>query len=90
MQKFNKQPADVLDYTIDLTNWMVSGDTVTSTGAVISPAGATVTVTQSDSSQPKVWVSGGAHGSQYKVTATIITNGGRTKEVDFKVVVTEL
>jgi len=90
MQKFSKQPADVLDYTIDLTNWMVSGDSVTGATAVITPAGPSVSVTQGATIQPKFWVSGGINGTQYKVTATITTNGGRTKEVDFKLVVTEL
>lgn len=90
MKKFNKQPADVLDYTVDLTNWMVSGDTVTSTNASITPSGPSIEVTQGASSQPKIWVSGGTNGKQYKVTTTIVTNGGRTKEIDFNVLVTEI
>ena len=83
MKKFNKQPADVLDYTVDLTNWMVSGDTIT-------PSGPSIAVTQGASTQPKIWVSGGTNGKQYKVTTTIVTNGGRTKEIDFNVLVTEI
>tara|TARA_B100000780_G_scaffold7817_1_gene5736 strand:- start:3157 stop:3429 length:273 start_codon:yes stop_codon:yes gene_type:complete len=90
MQKFEKQSADVLDYTIDLSSWLVSTDTVTSTAATVSPNGPTVYVTQGTTTRPKIWVSGGVNGKQYKVTATIITNEGRTKEVDFKVVVTEI
>lgn len=91
MDVFNKQPNEVLDYTIDLaTNWMVSGDTVSGTTAIASPSGLSLTVTQATTTTPKIWVSNGTDGATYQITATVTTTGGRTKEVEFKIAVKEL
>jgi len=90
MDIFTKQPADVLDYTINLTKWLVTGDTVTSSSAAVSPSGLTISVTNGTTTAPKVWASGGADGTEYQVTLTVVTNGGRTKEFEFKLVVAEL
>ena len=88
MKTFNKQPAEVLDYDIDLTEWIASGDTVTGT-TVSADAGLTVTVSNGTTTIPKIWCSSGTDGTTYKVTVTITTDGGRTKEVDFKIAVRE-
>jgi hypothetical protein len=40
--------------------------------------------------KPTVWASGGADGTEYQITLTVVTTGGRTKEFEFKIVVTEL
>lgn len=90
MQKFFKQENDVLDYTVDLAKWIVAGDTVTSSTASVSPSDLTISVTNSATSSPKVWVSGGTNGSSYQITLTVDTNVGRTKEFEFIIVVAEL
>jgi len=90
MDRFTKQPNDVLDYTVDLTKWMASGDTVSSATAAVSPSGLTISVTNGTTSEPKVWASGGANGTEYQITLTVVTTGGRTKEFEFKIVVAEL
>ena len=88
MKKFTQQPNEVLDYDIDLTEWIATGDSVQSTVAS-AEAGLTVTVSNGTTTTPKIWCSGGATGTTYKVTVTITTKGGRTKEIDFKVSVRE-
>jgi len=90
MDIFVKQPADILDYGVDLSKWMVSGDTVSGATATVSPSGLTISVTQATTTEPKVWTSGGVDGTEYQVTLTVITAGGRTKEFEFKLVVSEL
>ena len=90
MDKFTKQPNDVLDYTIDLSKWMATGDTVTSANASVNPAGLNVSVTNDTTDKPKVWASGGNDGTTYQVTLTVNTNGGRTKEFEFKLAVAEI
>lgn len=88
---FHKQPADVVDFDVDFSEWMASNDVIsmavstTDTGltlgaTVINPANSTV----------KQWVSGGSDGSTYKVSMTITTTGGRTKQAEFKVKVRDL
>jgi len=89
MNTFTKQPADVLDYGVDLTKWLVTGDTVSSSSAAVSPSGLTISVTNGTTSEPKVWASGGANGTEYQITLTVVTTGGRTKEFEFKLVVVE-
>ena len=37
MDIFVKQPADVLDYGVNLTKWLVTGDSVTGATATVSP-----------------------------------------------------
>ena len=86
MKIFYKQPDEVLDYDIDLTDWMADSDTVTGTTAS-ADSGLTVTVSNATTTTPKIWCSSGTDGATYKVTATITTDGGRTKEVDFKIAV---
>lgn len=87
--KFTQQPSEVLDYDIDLTDWMASGDTVSST-TVSAETGLTVSVSNGTTTTPKIWCSGGSDGTTYKVTATIVTTDGRTKEIDFKITVSEI
>lgn len=89
MDIFVKQPADVLDYGVDLTKWLVTGDTVSSSSAAVSPSGLTISVTNGTTSEPKVWASGGVDGTEYQITLTVVTTGGRTKEFEFKLVVVE-
>lgn len=38
----------------------------------------------------KVWLSGGTHGATYKLTVRVDTEGGRRKEVDFRMNVREV
>jgi len=90
MDIFVKQPADTLDYGVDLTKWLATGDSVSSATATVSPSGLTISVTESATSEPKVWASGGVDGTQYQITLTVVTTDSRTKEFEFKIVVTEL
>ena len=90
MDTFIKQPAETLDYGVDLTKWLSTGDTVSSSTASVYPSGLTISVSQSATSEPTIWASGGDDGTEYKITLTVVTAGGRTKEFEFKIVVAEL
>jgi len=90
MNIFSQQPADILDYGVDLTKWLVTGDTVISSTVSVSPSGLDAVVTQGTTSQPKAWISGGVDDTEYQVTLTVITNGGRKKEFEFKIAVVEI
>ena len=90
MDIFVKQPADVLDYGVDLIKWLVSGDSVTGATPAVSPSGLTIAVTGPTTTQPTVWASSGADGTTYQITLTVVTAGGRTKEFEFQIKVTEI
>lgn len=99
MQTFTKQPSDVLDYDIDMSEWfedMVGDDiqsvVVSASGTGIAPdlvLGPDVLpeyqLIDSPSVSFKVWVGGGVDGKTYKVTSKIVTGAGREKEIDFKI-----
>ena len=74
---YNKDPTEVLDYTIDWET-LLDGDTIaTSTWAVDTG------ITQDSESETTtlaiIWVSGGTVDKQYTLTNTIVTAGARTR-----------
>lgn len=86
---YEQQPADRLDYDIYFANnpdgspdWLTTGDSIS---GVTFDADDGITVTEEHTtSRVKLWVSGGAHGSTYKVEVTITTAGGRIKQVEVR------
>ena len=92
LAKFEKQPADVQDFDIDFSDWLTGmldaapGPTGVS---VEADAGITVIVFVLNAGVVKVWTSGGVDGATYKITATVTTEGGRTKQAEIKVKVKE-
>lgn len=85
MKTFRKQPADVLDYDIDLSDWIEAGDSIQSI-AITAPTGITVDSTSIASPRVKIWISGGTDGETYKLSPRITTTS-RVLEVDFLVIV---
>jgi hypothetical protein len=93
---YDKQPGEKLDYDIDFSDWIPSGDTIVSaivsveiqpdallvadTPATIQPGGKAV----------KVWIQAGTSGKTYQVNVVATTAGGRIKEVEFRVRVKEV
>lgn len=99
MKTFEKQPADVLAYDIDFTEWFeqIPRDEIQTLACVVDEATdgdatnlAVDSVVKVSSTQggpakiAKVWVSGGLNAVTYKLTLTMVSEGGRTKEIDFK------
>lgn len=91
MNLFQKQPADQLDYDLDFSDWLSETDTITGLVAT-SDVPAELSVFQTSIASPlvKIWVKDGVAGQTYKVTATISTQEGRIKELEFKIRVREL
>ena len=88
---FEKQPADVLDYDFDFSDWLADrGDTITSQTVVSSDAGLTVGSVSMVAGVVKAFVSGGTSGTKYKLTCTVVTDGGRTKQVEITLKVKEV
>lgn len=101
-----KQPAEIVDYVLDMRDWfdivdrsdyIVSGsvsiDITGDPADLESGPGAKEefdTIGASDPQLARIWLGGGRDGVEYKVTIQITTNGGRVEEVDLPVVVEEL
>lgn len=88
--QFTKQPIEVLDYDVDYSNWLSTGDSIQSATASISPPGLTLSNVQVNGSIAKIWLSGGANDTLYKVTVNLTTTGGRISQEEFYVFVKDL
>ena len=87
---FTKQPVDVVDYDIDYSEWLTTGDNVQSTVVTVTPEGLTVDSVFVNDPRIKIWISGGTNGVTYKVTVTATTADGRVKQDEFRVKVKDI
>jgi hypothetical protein len=79
-----KDPADVLDYTVDWSDWLDT-DTITGTPTWTVTTGVTKASQSNTTTTTTAWLSGGTAGSDYTVACKIVTTGGRTVERSFTV-----
>lgn len=87
---FTKQPVDVVDYDVDYSEWLTTGDNVQSTEVTVTPTGLTIESVFVNDPRIKVWCSGGTDGTTYKLTLTTTTADGRVKQDEFRVKVKEI
>lgn len=94
--KWVQDPEAILDYTLDWSNMLVSGDSIVN--AVFTPdSGLNVltsnitgsTVNSNTEQAATVWLLGGIVGQTYGVTCHITTAGGRQDDRTFQIVVKE-
>ena len=100
MDVFLKQPNDVLDYDVDLTDWFSSlpGDDIDSVEITVSSVMEEVpslvvgpvphkpyVLLGNNPHAFKLWLGGGTHYADYIVTCVIRTEQDRVKEIDFKI-----
>lgn len=78
----NKDPDEVLDYTIDWTARLLE-DTIASSLWIV-PVGLTVTTQSNTTTTTTVWLSGGTLATTYQVLNRIVTAGGRTMDQTVK------
>lgn len=91
MQTFTKQPSDVLDYTLDFSQWLAPSDTIAAITVTADP-GITLSQSSFTNTTITVWLAGGTDGASYKiqVLATTASSPARIKDVDFLLKVKEL
>lgn len=87
---YPKQPLERLDYDIDFSEWLSTGDTIVS-ASVIAATGIVAEAPLVDATQKivKVWITGGTSGGTYKIQVTAITSEGRIKEGEIRIKVRE-
>lgn len=83
--RFKHDPDATLDYAVDWTSWLASGETISSVSWTV-PAGVTEESAPGGWSEPDannkrtVWISGGTAGTDYTVACEITTSVGRVDE----------
>lgn len=96
MNLFQKQPADQLDYDLDFSDWLTGSDSITGVVATVNeqevPSEDDLIVVSAGVHEQiaKIWLGKGVSGVTYKITATVTTNEGRIKQLEFKVKVRDL
>jgi hypothetical protein len=83
-----QDPSDVLDYTVDWSNVLVGGETI-STSSWTAP-GLTITGEVSGTTTVTAFLAGGTDGTQYVVTNQITTSASRTYNRQFTLTVQNL
>lgn len=86
MTIFLKDPAAVLDFTADYSDYLAEGETIsTSTWSADPDGGLTIGSATNTGGAPTVFVSGGTAGQVVVLTNRIVTSAGRTDDRSFTI-----
>lgn len=88
MTSFEKDPAALVDFSVDWSSWLATGETI-STSEWTAPDGISTSAATSDDTTATVWLSGGTANSTYRVSNKISTSDSRVDERSFLVRVVE-
>ena len=92
MADYIKDPDAVLDYGVDWSPWLETGETISTSEWTASPDGLTVMDEPApgmSGTSTLVWLSGGVAGRTYRVTNRITTTAGRIDERSIEIRVRE-
>lgn len=87
--KFIKQPAEILDYDVDFSDWLADRNDTPLSYTAEATAGITIDGSARTGNVIKVLLSGGTAG-RYKITVRLTTDAGLVKEAEFIVTVKEI
>lgn len=76
MTTFIHDPQAVLDYSVDWSAWLVSGETIANSSWTVS-SGLTLGTDSNTTTVATAWISGGTAGRNYTATNHIVTSAGR-------------
>lgn len=83
-----KDAADVVDYQIDWSTWLETGETI-STSSWSVDTGLTKDSDSNTTTTATIWVSSGTAGTAYKAYNTITTSAGRTQKKYIEIIIQE-
>jgi len=81
MADFIKDPNAVLDYGFDWSDWLQSGEIISSS-SWINPDSITINSNSHLDTSTVIWVSGGTAGKSYRLTNRIVTNNSPARTED--------
>lgn len=77
--QYIKDPQAVLDYTVNWSSWLPSGDTIV-TSTWTADTGITIDSSSATTTAATVWLSGGTVSVSYNVVNHIVTADGRAED----------
>lgn len=83
--KRSQTPTEEKRYVIDYTEWLDTGETISTKAFAVSPSGGlsvSSSAIESGSKKVSFFVTGGDDNVTYSVVATITTSGGQRKQVE--------
>lgn len=78
-QTWIKDPDATLDYQIDWSSWLATGETISSSAWIV-PDGLTEVSDSNTTTTATIWLSGGTDGESYRITNRVTTTAGRTDD----------
>ena len=80
-----KSALETLDFDIDFSNWLVTGDRITDASVVIDSVIGCPTASNVEINNPtvKVWIAGGETFKNYDIKTIVTTQSGRIVEAVF-------
>lgn len=87
---YTHDPNAILDYAVDWSTWLASGETITASTWTV-PTGLTTATPAASFAAGKatIWLTGGTAGTSYRVTNHITTSAGRQDERSLQIDATE-
>lgn len=79
---FDKDPNAVLDYTIDWSDWLATGESISTSMWTITPTGLTEDSETEDLTSATIWLSGGTAGTTYTLVNRIVTDNATPRTED--------
>lgn len=73
-------PDETLDYTVDWSDWLASGDTISTASWSVSPTGPTLSGDTSTTTTASTFIAGCTRAVVYQLTNRIVTAAARTAE----------
>lgn len=91
-KRYTKDPADVLDYPNNWSDWLDDGETIYSSTWAVSPSGLSMSMPSivNNGTYAVVWLAGGVANNIYIVTNRITTTDGRIAERSFNLAIRNL
>lgn len=85
LSPMKKSATEKLDFDIDFSNWLESGDKITDASVLIDPVSSCPTADSVElfNTIVKIWISGGETFKNYDIKAVVTTQSGRIIEVVF-------
>jgi hypothetical protein len=80
MDKFVKDPAAVLDYTWDWSDYLVADERIATHEVLSGKEELVIDSTHANDTEVTAWISGGLLSQHVFVTCRIVTNQGRTED----------